>query len=121
MKEVKNLVCVTCPVGCRLSVEVEGTNIISVDGNNCSRGIEYAQSEAVTPKRMLTTTVRVIGGEMPLVPVRSLEGVPKVRIMEFMDYLADQRVQAPIEREQIICELPDCGVKIIATTNIAAK
>jgi len=121
MKEIKEFVCITCPMGCRLSVEVEGEEILSVSGNSCGRGLEYARSEAVDPKRMLTTTVRVEGGDQPLVPVRSEVGVPKNNIMEYMDFLNVQRVQAPITSQQVICELPGCGVKMIATTDIAAK
>ncbi len=121
MKEVKEFVCITCPMGCRLSVEVEGEEILSVSGNSCGRGLAYAKNEAVNPKRMLTTTVRVLGGTQPLVPVRTQTAVPKERLMEYMDFINGQRIQAPIQRDQVVCVLPGCGVDVIATSHVEAK
>jgi len=118
MKEIKEFVCITCPMGCHLKVKVEGDEILTVVGNRCSRGIDYAKTEAVHPKRVLTTTVRVLEGDQPLVPVRTSVGVPKEKLMEYMNYINGQRVTAPVAREQEICELPDCGVKVIATTSV---
>jgi CxxC motif-containing protein len=118
MKEIKEFVCITCPMGCHLEVEVEGEEILSVGGNRCGRGIEYAKTEAIRPKRMLTTTVRVEGGTQPLVPVRTSVGVPKEKLMEYMDFINGQRVQAPVARDQEICVLPDCGVSVIATSGV---
>ena len=121
MKEIKEFVCVTCPMGCRLTVEVEGVEILSVSGNSCPRGLEYAKNEAVNPRRMLTTTVRVLGGGQPLVPVRTQFAVPKDKMMEYMDFINLQRVQAPVVRNQEICVLPGCGISVIATAGVDEK
>ncbi|MBR5559691.1 MAG: DUF1667 domain-containing protein [Oscillospiraceae bacterium] len=121
MKEIKNFICITCPMGCPLTVEVEGEEILSVSGNSCARGLEYAKNEAVNPKRMLTTTVRVLGGDQPLVPVRTQVAVPKDKMMEYMGFINVQRVQAPVARDQEICVLPDCGISVIATSGVEAK
>ena len=118
MKEIKEFIFITCPMGCYLDVEVDGEEILSVRGNCCSRGLEYAQTEAIRPKRMLTTTVRVVDGEQPLVPVRTTEGVPKEKLMEYMDFINRQHVTAPISRNQHICTLPDCGVEVVATSGV---
>lgn len=121
MKETREFICVTCPVGCRLSVEVEGETILSVEGNSCPRGLEYAKTEAVHPCRTLTTTVRVQGGDQPLVPVRTKTAVPKARLMEYMAYISAQQVQAPVARNQEICVLPGCGVSVIATMGVGTR
>ena len=118
MKEIKEFICITCPMGCYLDVEVDGEEILSVRGNRCNRGLDYARTEAIRPKRVLTTTVRVLDGEQPLVPVRTTDGVPKEKLMEYMDFLNRQRVAAPICRGQKICTLPDCGVEVIATSGV---
>lgn len=118
MKEKKEFVCITCPMGCHLEVEVEGEEILSVSGNRCGRGLEYAKTEAIRPKRVLTTTVRVLDGTQPLVPVRTTEGVPKEKLMEYMDFINRQRVTAPIDRDQQICTLPGCKVGVIATSGV---
>ena len=38
-------ICINCPLGCMLTVEYEGKNIISVTGNTCPRGDKYARQE----------------------------------------------------------------------------
>ncbi|GAJ16473.1 unnamed protein product, partial [marine sediment metagenome] len=44
---------------------------ISFEGYTCKRGLEYAEQEYYEPKRILTTTIRVENGFLPLIPVRS--------------------------------------------------
>ena len=34
----KELICVNCPMGCRVKVEMEGQAILSVSGYTCPRG-----------------------------------------------------------------------------------
>ena len=118
MKEIKEFICIACPMSCNLAVEVDGEEILSVCGNRCNRGLDYAKTEAIRPKRVLTTTLRVLDGEQPLVPVRTGDGVPKEKLMEYMDFLNRQRVTAPIRRGQKICTLPGCGVEVIATSGV---
>lgn len=120
MKTIKEFLCTICPMGCALKVETEDEKVLSISGNSCNRGLAYAQTEAVHPTRMLTTTIRVIGGSEPLVPVRTEKPIPKEKQMEYMAFLNRQRVQAPVVRDQEICVLPDCDVKIIATAGVLA-
>ena len=54
----KVLICICCPVGCRLTADITGENV-SVSGNRCKRGADYAVNELLHPMRTLTTTVRV--------------------------------------------------------------
>ena len=39
----RELVCIRCPLGCMLSVQMEGDKVVSVSGNTCPRGKEYAE------------------------------------------------------------------------------
>ena len=43
----KNLICVSCPLGCPIEVEIENGEILSVTGNTCKRGDKYARDENV--------------------------------------------------------------------------
>ena len=36
--EKRNLICIGCPMGCELNVEIEGKQVVSVTGNTCKRG-----------------------------------------------------------------------------------
>lgn len=57
---VKDIICVACPMGCQISVELSDSGeILSVTGNTCKRGDAYARTECTNPERSLTTTVKV--------------------------------------------------------------
>ena len=78
--EKRNLTCIGCPMGCALLVEMDGKEIISVTGNTCKKGAEYAVKEVTDPTRIVTTTVRVKNGSMPVVSVKTAQDIPKGKI-----------------------------------------
>lgn len=41
--EKRELVCIGCPLGCPLTVELDGDEVVSVSGNTCKRGDVYAR------------------------------------------------------------------------------
>ena len=69
--ETKVMNCIMCPMGCEMTVTLENGKFVSVTGNTCPRGAKYAETEVTDPRRMLTTTVRIRGGLLPLLPVVS--------------------------------------------------
>lgn len=94
----RELICVSCPLGCRLSVELNEKNeVLNVSGNSCKRGESYARSECARPMRSLTTTVSVSSSELPVVPVRSSVAVPKALIFDIMKEIKKIRLEAPVE------------------------
>ncbi len=109
------LVCITCPNGCRLTVEGEGENL-TVTGNACPRGIEFARAELLHPTRSLTTTVRTVSREMPLLPVRTDGEIPKELIPDAMRRLGELLVTEPHACGDILLpNLLNTGVPVIAT------
>ena len=54
-EQVRDLVCIVCPKGCRLRIE-QTDDGLQVSGNHCARGAEYAQTELTHPTRVLTST-----------------------------------------------------------------
>ena len=62
----RELTCIGCPMGCRLTAEFNGTEVTEVTGNGCAVGARYAREELTNPKRMVTALVRVVGMELPL-------------------------------------------------------
>ena len=112
---VKELVCVNCPVGCRLTVEVENDQVISVSGNSCPRGEEYAKSECIRPARILTTTVRITGAIHRVLPVITEQEIPLDMVMDAMDAVRGIKVQAPVKVGDVIAEnLLGTGVNLVA-------
>ena len=43
--ERKELICIGCPLGCNLTVGMDGGQVVSVNGNTCKRGDDYARSK----------------------------------------------------------------------------
>ena len=50
----RELTCIGCPMGCRLTAEFNGTEVTEVTGNGCAVGARYAREELTNPKRMVT-------------------------------------------------------------------
>lgn len=113
-REVKEMICVVCPRGCRLRAAKTGDGY-TVSGNKCKRGVDYAIAEMTAPVRTVTTTVAVEGGEMRLLPVRSDRAVPKGMVTEIVRTLGKTRAKAPVKAGDIICrDVCGCGADIIA-------
>ncbi len=115
----KEMICISCPMGCPLTVDYTQKKIQTIVGNRCNLGIEYAKKEIFNPERILTTTVRIKNGHLPLVSVRTSNPIPKNRIFDAMNLLSKVEIEAPITiGEKIIQNLFDLKVNIIATKNI---
>ena len=118
MKTV-NLTCIGCPLGCSLTAELEGREVIRVTGNNCGVGDKYARKELTNPTRIVTSTVRVTGGELAAVSVKTAGDIPKARIFDCVRALKDLEIPAPVSIGQVVLEdVCGTGVAVIATKNI---
>ena len=70
---------------------------------------------------MFTTTVRVRGGVLPLVPVRSREPLPKGLLFQVAGELRRMVLQAPVREHQVIlADALNGGVDIIASREVEA-
>jgi len=110
------LVCINCPKGCELEVAVDGDKV-TVTGQGCPRGEEYGRAEVTNPTRMVTGLVKVAGSRRPL-PVKTRTAVPKGRISDITNLLANTTVIAPKRIGDII--IPDVcgtGVDVVATAD----
>ena len=117
--EERNLTCIVCPIGCRLNITLEGDKISNISGNRCKRGSTYAQEECIAPKRMLTTTVRVIDGFHPFVPVKSDKAIPKELLLQCMNVIRTFKTEAPINMgDVLIQDICGTGVNIVAARSI---
>ena len=120
--ETRELICIGCPLGCPLTVEMKGTEVVSVTGNTCPNGDRYARKEVTDPRRTVTSTVRVLGGSLPVVSVKTAQDIPKNKIFDCMQELATIRVKAPVqEGDVIVSNIADTGVPVIATKEIPAE
>lgn len=119
MPEKRELVCINCPIGCLMEVTLDGDTINSVKGYKCKRGLEYARAECTNPVRIVTSTVKVRNGSLPVVPVKTEKPIPKRMILDCMKEINRCCVKAPVKIGDIIVEnLLGTGINIVATGNI---
>lgn len=121
MAEQREFICVTCPVGCTIQATVEGQELIALQGQSCQRGEAFVREELTNPRRMFTTTVRVRGGKLPLVPVRSSAPLPKGLLMEVAKALRTVELTAPVAQHQVVlANVLGTGVDIITSRPVEA-
>ena len=120
--EIRNLTCIGCPMGCPLTVKLEDTEVINIEGNICKRGAVYGKKEVTNPTRIVTTTVRVSGGAETVVSVKTKEDIPKGKIFECVKALKTVEVPAPVHIGDVLLEdVAGTGVDIVATKNVGTK
>jgi len=120
MTEIKNFLCVACPVGCALKVEACGTEVSKVEGNSCPRGVKYAQDEITNPTRTFTSTIRVKGGVLPVCPVRSRAPLPLKKVFDVTREVAKISLPAPVMIGQVIIEnVCGTGIDIVASRSLS--
>jgi CxxC motif-containing protein len=118
---VKVIRCIVCPTGCQIHAISKGSDIV-FEGYTCKRGLEYAQQEYFEPKRILTTTIRVENGFLPLIPVRTSKPILKEKLNEALNEIAKTQVNAPIEMGEILIEnILGLEANVIASRNLPEK
>ena len=111
----RELTCIGCPLGCAITVTMDGSTVTAVTGNTCPRGDAYARKEVTNPTRIVTSTVRVNGGIYPMANVKTASDIPKGRIFDCVNALKDITVNAPLKiGDVVLSDVAGTGVDIIA-------
>lgn len=112
----KELICIVCPKGCHLKVDAEAK---SVTGNGCPRGFEYGINEVTNPVRVITSTVKVQNGELPVVPVKTTNAIPKELNFKCMEEINKVIINAPVKIGDIVIQnVLGTGADIVVTRNV---
>lgn len=111
----REITCTECPMGCTVTVETDGGEILSITGNTCPRGKMYAESEVTDPKRVVTSTVRCIDGS--IVSVKTDRPVRKSEIFNVMSKINGLHPAAPLKIGDIIFENIDGDANLVVTSN----
>ncbi|MGD1037809.1 MAG: sulfite reductase subunit alpha [Roseiarcus sp.] len=91
-------------------------------GFTCDVGRAYAAEEVVAPKRMVTTTVRVDGGALPLLPVVSDRPILKGSIFACLRLLRSVTVTAPVAADSVVlADALGLGVNFLASRDCAGR
>ena len=121
--ETKEMVCIVCPVGCRMQIteDKDSETGYKVTGAGCKRGPIYGVKELSNPTRLLTSTVKINGGLIPRIPVRTDREIPKGKIFEVMEVINSIEIDAPVEMGQILAEnILGLDVNIISSRSVSA-
>jgi len=113
------MVCIECPKGCVLAVNIENGRVVKVQGTKCPKGAAYAVMEVQEPMRILTATVVSEGSSLKLIPVRTNKPIPKKDILKAMEEIRKIRVKPPVKVGGIIIkDLLGLGVKVVVTREV---
>lgn len=113
------LTCIGCPLGCPLTVTMEGNEVVEVKGNTCPKGAIYAKKEVTNPTRIVTSTVRVTGGSCPMVNVKTASDIPKEKIFECVEALKNIILVAPVKIGDVVLDnVANTGVAVVAARNV---
>lgn len=116
----KELTCIICPTGCRITVTLDGGRIVDIKGNTCQRGKNYAENEATYPLRTLTSTVEVttLHGRVML-PVRTDRPIPKEALFDGMMLIRRCKAKAPVKTgDVLIADFVESGTNLVACKDI---
>lgn len=118
----RTLICIGCPMGCRMIVKLNGTAVESVTGNTCKRGDIYARKEITNPTRIVTSTVSVNGGMIPVVSVKTKCDIPKGKIKDCIKVLKTISVTPPVHiGDVVVTDVAGTGVDVVATKEVKMK
>ena len=120
--ETRELTCIGCPMGCQLSVTLENGEVTLVKGNTCQKGDIYARKEVVNPTRIVTSTVKITGGDKERISVKTASDVPKDKIFDVMKAIDACATAAPAHiGDVLIKDVAGTGVDVIATRNVESQ
>ena len=105
-----------------MQVGMHGEQIEIIEGNKCKKGVEYAQEEVLNPRRVLTSSVLLLGAELPIVSVKTLHPIPKEKIFDALAEIKRAAVNAPIRSGNVIIKnVAGTGINIVATKTVPRK
>ncbi len=114
----RNMICIGCPMGCELTVEVEDGKAVSVTGNTCGIGKKYAETEVSAPTRMVTSTVMSDAGKP--VPVKTRTAVPKEKIFDVVRIIKSTTLKLPVRIGDVaVSDAAGTGIDVIVTKDTA--
>lgn len=116
---MKEFTCVSCPMGCHLSVTKKENGEFLVKGFACKRGLEYGLQEMKDPRRNISSSVRIENGFLAVLPVKTEKPIPKNLIFQVMEKINSTKITAPVKvGDVIIANVLDTGINIVATRDM---
>ncbi|MDR3322273.1 MAG: DUF1667 domain-containing protein [Synergistaceae bacterium] len=116
---MRKYTCITCPMSCDLEVAEGESGKLEVSGNQCDRGRVYAENEHRVPMRVITTTIRIEGAQIPLLPVIGTAPVPKGLLLDCLRVLYGLKVVSPVRMGDVVArDILGTGVDVVAARSL---
>lgn len=113
---MKPITCIVCPNGCELTLE-NGT----VSGNLCKRGEGFAFQEWNDPHRSVTSTLKTVFSDFPMVPCRTDRDIPKDKVFEVIEAINQVTIEEPLEIGSVVIDhVAGTDANIVTTRKIMA-
>jgi CxxC motif-containing protein len=113
----RELVCIACPLGCRMVVSTDARGEVTVTGNRCPRGEAYGKEEVLAPRRILTAVVPTDSARFPCAPVRTDRSISRGLIKALLSDLYGRKVSLPVREGQVLIEDYD-GAQVVFTRTL---
>lgn len=114
--------CILCPNSCEITVEYEGKQVLRTEGNKCDKGSAYVTQELCDPKRTVTSSVLVTGGDRPLASVRLTAPISRDLIFPLMEQLQKMVLTAPVVPGTVVMEkVFGTDADLITTSTVSKK
>jgi CxxC motif-containing protein len=119
MAAKETIICIGCPLGCRVTVTQDKKGrILGMKGAECKQGEKYVLKELKDPVRTLTATVRTGDDDYPLLPVRTSRPVLKKLMKPIMKETVNAKVKPPVKAGDVILKnVLKTGSDLVATTD----
>jgi CxxC motif-containing protein len=111
------MVCIACPIACRLAVSTTRAGDVKVTGNRCPRGELYGREEVLAPKRILTAVVPTDSAMFPCAPVRTDRAINRTMVQELLKELYSRKAALPVRQGQVVIEDFD-GARVVFTRTL---
>ena len=119
--EAKKMICILCPLGCKMQVKEkpDQPGELSVRGQQCKLGVDYAYDEFANPTRTVTSTVVIHKASLPRLPVKTSKPIPKHLVFQALDEITRIEVKGPVKIGDILIkDLLGTGANLIATRSL---
>ncbi|RJP30877.1 MAG: DUF1667 domain-containing protein [Actinobacteria bacterium] len=119
MAPKETIICIGCPLGCRVTViQDKKGNVAGLKGAECKQGQKYVLEELKNPVRTLTATVPTGDEGFPLLPVRTSLSILKTLLKPVMVETARVKVKPPVKAGDVILKnVKRTGADLIATAD----
>ena len=115
----RSMICISCPIGCSLTVTGTTAANLVVTGNRCTRGEAYAKEEIFSPKRTVTAVARTDSDAFPYIPVKTDKPLAKEKIPRLLHAIYEERVTLPARSGQIVIrDFESTGVNVVITRSV---